>query len=54
VSPLVRVVIEIERCQRTVRGEIAVAEAPAIPFFGWLELLEALEQATQDPPPPAP
>jgi hypothetical protein len=43
----VRVVIEIEEGERTISGRLAVGKAPGVAFFGWLELIDALEQAAQ-------
>jgi hypothetical protein len=41
----VRVVLEIERNGGTIRGLVVVRDEPATCFFGWLELLNALERA---------
>ena len=41
----VRVVLEIERQQSTISGQLAVNGAPARGFFGWLELIDRLERA---------
>jgi hypothetical protein len=43
-------VIEIERDKSTIKGQIAIDDAPAKGFFGWLELIATLERATTDPP----
>lgn len=38
--------IEIEREAGTISGQLAVEGAPARDFFGWLELIDRLERAT--------
>ena len=38
----VRVVLEIERAQRTIRGRLTVEGTPASDFYGWLELIDEL------------
>lgn len=42
----VRAQVEIERTERTITGQLAIDGAPATDFFGWLELIDALERAT--------
>jgi hypothetical protein len=42
----IRAVIEIERGERTISGQLAINDAPARAFFGWLELIDLLERAT--------
>ena len=42
----IRAVIEIERGERTISGQLAINDAPAKGFFGWLELIDLLERAT--------
>jgi hypothetical protein len=45
----VRAVIEIERGERTISGQLAIDDAPSTRFFGWLELIDLLERATTRP-----
>jgi len=42
----VRVMLEIERGQRTISGWVAIDGAPASGFYGWLELIDQLERAS--------
>ena len=42
----IRAVIDIERGESTIRGRLAINDAPARGFFGWLELIDLLERAT--------
>jgi hypothetical protein len=42
----IRAVIEIERAERTISGQVMINGAPARGFFGWLELIDLLERAT--------
>jgi hypothetical protein len=44
----VRVVVELQVVADTIRGQIAVENAPAVDFFGWLELINRLERASAD------
>jgi hypothetical protein len=41
----IRVVLDIERDERTISGELAVEGTPSKAFFGWLELIDWLERA---------
>jgi hypothetical protein len=41
----VQVVVELGRTGSTISGRVAVADAPATGFFGWLELIDRLERA---------
>jgi hypothetical protein len=41
-----RAVVEIERDERTISGHVAINDAEPTGFFGWLELIDALERAT--------
>jgi hypothetical protein len=41
----VRVVVELQPVADTIRGQIVVEDAPAIDFFGWLELIDRLQRA---------
>jgi hypothetical protein len=47
----IRAVIEIERGEQTISGQVATDDAPAREFFGWLELIDLLERATWPPTP---
>jgi hypothetical protein len=38
----VRVVLDIDRAERTISGRLAVDGAPASGFYGWLELIDEL------------
>ena len=40
----VRVVLDITRTTTTISGELAVEGAAASCFYGWLELIDALER----------
>jgi hypothetical protein len=42
----IRAVIEIERAERTISGQLTINDAPARGFFGWLELIDLLERAS--------
>jgi hypothetical protein len=42
----IRVVLDIERDERTISGELAVEGTPPMTFFGWLELIDWLERAS--------
>lgn len=42
----VRVVLEIETAAGTISGQLAIEDAPARSFYGWLELIDRLERAT--------
>jgi hypothetical protein len=42
----VRVVLEIQRTRRTISGQVAVDGAQASGFYGWLELIDELERAS--------
>ncbi len=42
----VRIVLEIDGQQDTISGRVTVEGAPASGFFGWLELMDQLERAT--------
>jgi hypothetical protein len=44
-EPPVQVLVEIRHTDQTVGGEISVEGAPAMDFFGWLELIDRLERA---------
>ena len=44
VQPPVRVVLEIVRTSRTISGKLAIDGASTCCFYGWLELLDALER----------
>jgi hypothetical protein len=41
----VQVLIEIGQTEDTICGEIRIEGAPAMDFFGWLELIDRLERA---------
>jgi hypothetical protein len=41
----VRVVVLIERIERTVTGAVIVEGAPATGFHGWLQLIDKLDRA---------
>jgi hypothetical protein len=41
----IKVVVDLERCNQTISGEIAVGGAEPTAFFGWLELIDRLERA---------
>jgi hypothetical protein len=43
----VRVSLELRPAQNTIAGELAVEDAAATDFYGWLELIELLEHAAQ-------
>jgi hypothetical protein len=45
----IRAVIEIERGERTISGQVAINDTPATGFFGWLELIDLLERAAPSP-----
>jgi hypothetical protein len=42
----VRVVLELEHDERTISGRIVVNDHPGRDFYGWLELIDRLERAT--------
>lgn len=42
---LVRVQVELRHTGKTVSGQVAVEGAAPSGFFGWLELIDRLEQA---------
>jgi hypothetical protein len=46
-KPRVRALVEIERNHRTISGQVTINEAPATEFYGWLELIDALERASR-------
>jgi hypothetical protein len=50
-EPPVRVLVEIQTTGKTVAGQVAVEGASASGFFGWLELIDRLEQAAEGGPP---
>jgi hypothetical protein len=39
-------VLEIETAAGTISGQLAIEDAPARSFYGWLELIDRLERAT--------
>jgi hypothetical protein len=41
----VRALVEIEQNHRTISGQLTINDAPATEFYGWLELIDALERA---------
>ena len=41
----VRVVVLIERTERTVSGAVTVEGAPTSGFYGWLQLIDKLDRA---------
>jgi hypothetical protein len=47
----VHVVVEIERTAATVSGQTCVGPAAAVDFYGWLELIDQLQDALGQPPP---
>ena len=42
----VRVELELEHDERTISGRIVVNDHPGRDFYGWLELIDRLERAT--------
>jgi hypothetical protein len=42
----VKVVLELERGEHTISGRIVVNDHPGRDFYGWLDLIERLERAT--------
>jgi hypothetical protein len=38
--------LELEHDERTISGHIAVNDVPGRDFYGWLELIDQLERAT--------
>jgi hypothetical protein len=42
----VKVVLELEHDERTICGRIVVNDHPGRDFYGWLELIDRLERAT--------
>jgi hypothetical protein len=44
------VVLDIERDEGTISGELAVEGTPSKAFFGWLELIDWLERAAERSP----
>jgi hypothetical protein len=42
-----QVVVDIERTDATVMGQITVAGTAATAFFGWLELIDRLDRAVE-------
>ncbi len=45
----VRVIVEIERTAATVSGQTCIGHADAVTFYGWLELIDQLEGALDQP-----
>jgi hypothetical protein len=43
----VRVVLEIERTDRAISGQLVTDGAGAIEFYGWLELIDGIERLAQ-------
>ena len=39
--------LEIEHGEETISGRIAIEENPATDFYGWLELISAIECAVE-------
>jgi hypothetical protein len=46
----VRVVLEIERTDRAISGQLVPDGAGAIDFYGWLELIDGIERLAQGAP----
>ncbi|MGH2887197.1 MAG: hypothetical protein ACRDPA_31630 [Solirubrobacteraceae bacterium] len=40
-------VVDLEQTEETVKGQIAIAGAASIAFFGWLELIDRLDRAVE-------
>jgi hypothetical protein len=45
----VRVTVEIERAAATVSGQTCIEHCAAVQFYGWLELIDQLEGALDQP-----
>jgi hypothetical protein len=41
----VQAMVEIEHSGNTIKGKLAIEDAPATEFYGWLELIDRLERA---------
>jgi hypothetical protein len=49
----VRVVLDVTQETGTISGRLAVDGAPASLFYGWLELIDALERVAGSAPDPS-
>ena len=52
-SDPVRVIVEIQRADDTVSGQLTVDGHPTAGFFGWLELIDLLRRAADTDGAPA-
>ena len=43
----IRALLEIERNDRTISGELTIDDTPPMEFYGWLELMDALDGASR-------